>query len=93
MKKTALILTFALASLPAAFGQAGQSNPSPADPNPQGQPSPNSPSTPDQRGTPDNPNDNSANRKKRGDGKKKNPDTNPNSPDTNPNNPTPPPRQ
>jgi len=80
MKKTALILAFAVASLPAAFGQgAGQSNPAPANPTPQA----DNPGAPDQKGSPD-----TANRKKKKQDEKKNPDSK-STPDSSTPNPAP----
>jgi hypothetical protein len=87
MKKTALILAFAVASLPAAFGQgAGQSNPAPANPTPQA----DNPGTPEQKGSPD-----TANRKKKQQDEKKSPDSSKSTPDSsNPNpSPAPPPQR
>jgi len=85
MKKTALILAFAVASLPAAFGQdAGQSSPAPA-PTPQT----DKPSTPDEKGNPD-----TANRKKKGgDQKKDAPKSTPDSSNPNPSPNAPPPQR
>jgi cytoskeletal protein RodZ len=81
MKKTALILAFAVASLPAAFGQgAGQSNPAPANPAPQA----DNPGAPEQKGSTD-----TANRKKKQQDEKKSPDSSKSSPDSSTPNPAP----
>ena len=85
MKMTALIVAFAVASLPAAFGQgAGQSNPAPANPTPQA----DNPGTPEQKGSPD-----TANRKKKQQDEKKSPDSSKSTPDSPNPSPAPPPQR